>query len=172
MKTCSIFAILFIVFSCTKALNFTNPVLRNYTLPGVIKVENVYYMVVSNVSDPSNPTNNIAIFSSTNLNEWKSVGNAFDPEDEPKWAKKGIGQTLYSPEIHFVNGVYNLYYTAVKKEGESCFGVATGKTVTGPYKDKGHPLLEEKGKILTYPTLVRSGKKILLFPNKLNFVFD
>jgi len=151
MKT-SIKLVLFFLafFQIVVAARFNNPLLTNVTFPGAIKVNDVYYVVGSG---PDSSEYNIEIFSSTDLNSLKSAGTIFPQNWTHPW-----GVYLNSPEIHEVDGSFNVYYTAQnRRSGRPRIGVATSSTPGGPYKDLGQPLLESSGYAYTAPTLVREG---------------
>lgn len=59
---------------------------------------------------------------------------------KPSWAV----QNFWAPEIHIINHQYFVYYTARDSTGKLCIGVAWSDKPTGPYIDKGVPLLRNE----------------------------
>ena len=63
---------------------------------------------------------------------------AFHQDNLPDWAQKP--GDFWAPEIHIVNGMIRLYFTARHNSGVLCIGVATADDIEGPYQDSGSPL--------------------------------
>lgn len=83
----------------------------------------------------------IPLFRSTDLIHWVYVGDAFSAR--PDWVADDAG--LWAPSLEYFNGQYYLYYTAPNTDlpgGGSAIGVATSPTPTGPWTDKGSPVVE------------------------------
>lgn len=82
----------------------------------------------------------IPTFSSRDLVNWTYEGDVF--EQRPAW----MGDTgPWAPEISYFNGRYHLYYAAPDTDlegGGSAIGVATSDSPTGPWVDKGGPVVE------------------------------
>jgi len=120
--------------------------------PGVFTYNDNYYMVGKN-------GRRVILKSSRDLLTWKIVSYSL-LDDDPKWAK---GSIIYSPEIH-INPTYgykkfNLYFHAEDSEkGGYRIGVAQAKTLLGPYRDIGGPLIESKEQ---YPQIIYKGMCIL-----------
>jgi len=156
MSNTVIFFLFFLVFHHVQGRQFNNPILSNHSFPGVIKVSNVYYMVATDLFPDENI--NIPIFSSKDLSNWKKVGEVFGQNDLPNWMNNSRRQ-FFSPEIHEVNGKFNVYFHTAYRIGEkNQIGVATASTPAGPYKDIGHPLFEDDGFNVGSPTIVRHGE--------------
>lgn len=116
-----------------------NPVLKgDFADPSVVRVgENYWATATSSEWAPLYP-----ILQSTNLEDWKIVSHVF-PDGPPDWAEANF----WAPEIAYDNGKYYIYYTAKKKDGPLCVGVASSKNATGPYKDHGALVCQEAGAI-------------------------
>ena len=56
---------------------------------------------------------------------------------KPAWAV----QNFWAPEMHIIGHSYVVYYTARDSTGQLCIGVAYSDKPTGPFIDKGVPLL-------------------------------
>jgi len=67
-------------------------------------------------------------------------------------------RSFFSPEIHFIEGSFNVYYYTVAKSTGFSIGVASAPTPTGPYKDIGKPLLGDNGEDVYYPNIANDGE--------------
>ncbi|MBQ9816089.1 MAG: family 43 glycosylhydrolase [Proteobacteria bacterium] len=128
--------------ACKMALRYTqcgplflNPVIpSDFPDPGAILVDGTYYVVGTG----GNTTDAYYMRSSKDLVNWTNVGYAFKNGSGPSWAK----DNFWAPELHKVDNHYNIYYSVRNKNtGRYCVGVGTSDKVTGPYKDKGQPLV-------------------------------
>lgn len=97
--------------------------------PSIVREGNVYYLV----SAPS-----MEVRRSTDLQAWTPVGTRFSA---PAWTTG----TLRSPRLYADGGRAWLYYTADKKGGGACIGVATGDSLEGAWKDHGALVCTQKG---------------------------
>ena len=76
------------------------------------------------------------ILRSPDLVHWELVGDAFP--DYPEWAIND----LWAPHILLHDGTWFLYYSARQYgTGRMAIGVATSRSPTGPFKDKGRPIV-------------------------------
>jgi arabinan endo-1,5-alpha-L-arabinosidase len=123
--------------------------------PNIIKSQtagvDTWYMYCT--SDPHNAsdtaTHLISVFSSSDLVNWTSVGDAF--KALPSWA--GSGALLWAPAVKYLNGKYFMYYIVTATTytgGTSGIGVGTSATPAGPFTDSGAAVIE--------PELVPTGK--------------
>lgn len=83
----------------------------------------------------------VPLFRSTDLIHWAYVGDAFSAR--PDWVADDAG--LWAPSLEYFNNQYYLYYTAPNTDlegGGSAIGVATAPAPTGPWTDKGSPVVE------------------------------
>jgi len=113
---------------------FTNPVIPfDCPDPGVLAASGKFYAACTGGSFP--------IRSSRDLVTWKNVpGAAILPAGKPAWAANG-GRN-WAPEIHGVGNGFLAYYTSVNRANVLSIGVASAPAPTGPWTDKGSPLVE------------------------------
>src|SRR5690606_27315449 len=150
----SVFLITLIISSCgnfstkeqvnsniaeTSQVTIENPVLPgDFADPSVVRVGKDYWATATSSEwAPLYP-----LLHSTNLVDWEIVGHVF-PEDLPEWAESNF----WAPEIAYDNGKYFIYYTAKKKNGPLCVGVASAVDPKGPYEDHGVLICQEAGAI-------------------------
>lgn len=118
----------------TAAPRFRNPLGPNCADPGVIKIR-----------DPDGPTfwaactgKGYPLFKSRDLVHWKSAGRIFTAATKPAWANGN----WWAPEVHRVGDGLVAYFTALSpSRGKMCIGAARAKTMAGPWKDIGRPLV-------------------------------
>jgi beta-xylosidase len=127
-----------IASSFGKTPPYQNPVLRgDYPDPSVVRVgANYWATATSSEWAPQFP-----ILHSSDLVNWKIVGNVFD--ERPKWA---VGN-FWAPEITWHNGKFYVYYVARNREGRLSVAVATAPQATGPYTDHGPLVSQHAGSI-------------------------
>lgn len=141
---------------------FQNPVYnKDFADPTVIKAADGYFYAYATNSNSSGKNANIQVLKSKNLIDWNFVGDALPTK--PKWADKDFWapHVLYDAKLK----VYFLYYSGESdtKEGK-CLGVATSTSPSGPFTDKGEPLLCGTGFINIDPMAFddpKTGKKYL-----------
>ncbi|KAI8946383.1 glycoside hydrolase family 43 protein [Xylaria longipes] len=69
-----------------------------------------------------------------------TLGSTDALPDAGAWADASLG--VWAPDIQINDaGTFVMYYTAWKKGGTHCIGVATSATATGPYTPKSQPLI-------------------------------
>ena len=146
----------------TTAVTYTNPVLPgDYADPSVIRVGNDYWATATSSEwAPLFP-----ILHSKNLVDWETVGHVF-PDKLPNWADKHF----WAPEITYEKGKYYIYYTASKKGGNLCVGVASATNPTGPYTDHGALVCQEVGSIDAFPIRDEKGELYLVWKEDANSV--
>ena len=76
-------------------------------------------------------------YSSTDLTNWTDEGVIFDLGPDCSWADGGG----WAPDIVYHNNQYYFYYTAQRR-----IGVAVGNSPTGPFIDKGSPLIGDNNR--------------------------
>lgn len=81
----------------------------------------------------------LPILRSTDLAHWEYAGEVFTPRTKPAWHQ---GARLWAPDIRYVDGHYNLYYSVSSRD---TVGVATAPTPTGPWTDRGAVLPSPSG---------------------------
>ena len=92
-------AILFsFAFAMTNAQTFNNPILAGfYPDPSICRVGNDYYVTTSTFAYfPGLP-----IFHSTDLVNWKQIGNAMDREEQLDHTNAGVSRGLFAPTIRY-----------------------------------------------------------------------
>lgn len=148
--------------SAASQVTFTNPVLPgDYADPSVVRVGDDYWATATSSEwAPLFP-----ILHSKNLVDWETVGHVF-PEKPPGWADAHF----WAPEISYDNGKYYIYYTANKKGGNLCVGVASATNPTGPYTDHGPLVCQEAGSIDGYQIRDEKGELYLIWKEDGNSV--
>ena len=146
----------------SSAVTFTNPVLPgDYADPSVVRVGDDYWATATSSEwAPLFP-----ILHSKNLVDWETVGHVF-PDKLPGWADAHF----WAPEITYDKGKYYIYYTAGKKGGNLCVGVASATNPTGPYTDHGPLVCQEVGSIDGYPIRDEKGELYLIWKEDANSV--
>src|SRR6187455_2095797 len=91
-----------------KAQTFNNPILAGfYPDPSICRVGNDYYITTSTFAYfPSLP-----IFHSTDLVNWKQIGNAMGRNEQLDQSKAGVSRGLFAPTIRYYNGTYYIICT-------------------------------------------------------------
>jgi len=155
MKILSLAVFLFAVYGKTSARTFQNPILPDVSEPGVILDEGVYYLVTPTIEDK-----NLAIYTSTSLENWTPATEVFQKNSLPQWTDPAT--VFHSPRIFKVGNKFNLYYAAKSKDsGRFCIGVASASNPNGPYSDLGTPLYYDDRFDLDQPTFVTWQSKYL-----------
>lgn len=146
----------------TNAVTYSNPVLPgDYADPSVVRVGNDYWATATSSEwAPLFP-----ILHSKNLVDWETVGHVF-PDKLPAWADKHF----WAPEITYEKGKYYIYYTASKKGGNLCVGVASATSATGPYTDHGALVCQEVGSIDAFPIRDEKGDLYMIWKEDANSV--
>eukprot|EP00927_Polykrikos_kofoidii_P055662 TRINITY_DN49882_c0_g1_i1.p1 TRINITY_DN49882_c0_g1~~TRINITY_DN49882_c0_g1_i1.p1 ORF type:complete len:562 (-),score=68.31 TRINITY_DN49882_c0_g1_i1:63-1748(-) len=99
--------------SCTL---FSNPVIdQNAPDPGVAKFGDTWYMATTGGSPMDGA---FTIRASSDLVEWKQMGQVFPRGAVPAWS----GSDYWAPELHQVGKKYHVYFSA--RESTACYGVA------------------------------------------------
>jgi xylan 1,4-beta-xylosidase len=128
--------------------------------PSVVKVGDTYWASATT----SNWMPAYPILKSNDLIHWETKGFVF--EKKPDWAD----YYFWAPEISYDNGKYYVYYSAHKKGGNLCLGIASADKPEGPYKDHGPMMCEEVGSIDAFPVRDNSGKLYLVWKEDGNSV--
>jgi beta-xylosidase len=137
------------------AATYTNPVLPgDYADPSVVRVGDDYWATATSSEwAPLFP-----LLHSKNLVDWETVGHVF-PDKGPAWADAHY----WAPEISYEKGKFYIYYTARKKGGNLCVGVASATKATGPYTDHGPLVCQEVGSIDGFPVRDEKGDLYLVW---------
>ena len=125
--------------------------------PSVIRAENNEYVAVTTAGDWA-PM--FRVLRSTDLKTWRLAGAVF--YNRPRWAK----EDFWAPEIVKLRSGYAVFYSALPRRKKSwlCLGVATARTVDGPWVDAGRPLRCGKyGSIDPFVTRDETGRLFLLW---------
>jgi len=141
---------------------FKNPVIKNKNLPdpGAIFYNGYYYVVTTGGTAKAK----FPIHKSKDLQTWEFVDYAFVQGKLPIWAQPQ--SAFWAPELHIIKGKFRLYFTARQLVTNLlCIGVATADSITGPYKDKGLPLIVNKtvGSIDATVMTVEGGESYLIW---------
>jgi len=141
----SLFSAYLLVFTAilaasTLALDpIINPVIQNENLPdpGAIFYGGYYYVV----NTASNLPSKFPIHRSTNLQDWQLIGYVFPEGHLPSWTT--ASSSFWAPELHIINGKFRVYFTG-RETGSNilCIGVGYSDDITGPYTDRGSPLIK------------------------------
>jgi len=120
-------------------INFVNPSFTNIAVhdPSVIFANNQYYAFGSHLSVAKSP----------DLMRWSRVAEGVNPSNSMfnnvnselsealTWAQTN---TLWAPDVAYVNGRYLMYYNACKGDSPvSALGIASSSKIEGPYTDNG-----------------------------------
>lgn len=132
LKIVGAFLFLILVAGC-KPDNSVAPIFQQQVIPGelpdpsVIEVDGVFY--ASGSSNDWGPF--FPIYRSTDLVHWTFVNYVF--VERPSWA---IG-SFWAPELYHRDGKFYCYYTARRKDGIACIGVATTSNPAAGFQDHG-----------------------------------
>lgn len=139
-----------------------NPVLAgDYPDPSVTKVGDTYWATATT----SNWGPTFPLLKSKNLVDWQLVGHVF-PDARPAWAD----YYFWAPEISQDKGKVYVYYTAHKKGGNLCVGVASADKPEGPYRDHGPLVGQPDGSIDGFPVRDENGQPYLIWKEDGNSV--
>lgn len=120
------------------ALQVSNPVIPGDAPdPSVIRVGDEYWATATS----SEWAPHFPLFRSKDLLSWELVGAIF--QSPPEWTEANY----WAPELLEDRGQFFVYYTARRKGGPLCVGVATAARPQGPYTDHGPLVCDEAGSI-------------------------
>ena len=107
--------------------DYRNPILSGYYPdPSITRVGDRYYLVNSSFAHyPGLP-----IFTSTDLVNWRQIGNAIDRPDQFDFSGKRITLGMFAPDISFHDGLFYLVGTCVTCGGNF---VMTAPDPAGPW---------------------------------------
>jgi beta-xylosidase len=128
--------------------------------PSVIKVGNRYWASATTSNwGPAYP-----LLVSDDLVNWKLEGHIFNKL--PDWAD----YYFWAPELSYENGKVYVYYSAHKKGGNLCVGIASADNPEGPYRDHGPIICQEVGSIDAFPMRDEAGKLYMIWKEDANSV--
>lgn len=128
--------------------------------PSVVKIGDTYWASATTSNwGPAFP-----LFRSKDLVTWKQQGAIFN--ELPQWAD----YYFWAPEITYDKGRVYVYYTAHKKNGTLCVGVASADRPEGPYRDHGPLICQEAGSIDAFPMRDEKGTLYLIWKEDGNSV--
>ena len=117
----------------------------NHPDPSVLALQGGGYLAVSTSNYAFGFRNDAAfpLLYSEDLIHWTFKGYAFPGGTWPAWAY----MDMWAPELHFVNGVFTLYFSGrMKTTRKLALGVAVAKDLgdlfSSGFKDLGYPLLQ------------------------------
>lgn len=128
--------------------------------PSVVKIGDRYWASATT----SNWAPAFPLLRSSDLVNWQLEGHVF--QQLPGWAD----YYFWAPELTYDNGKVYLYYSAHKKGGNLCVGVATADRPEGPYTDLGPLVCQEVGSIDAFPVRDENGKLYLIWKEDANSV--
>lgn len=110
-------------------VKYANPILEGfYPDPSICRVGNDYYIVNSSFAYfPGLP-----IFHSTDLVNWKQIGNAMNRNDQFKIGDVEVSRGLFAPAIRYNKGVFYIMCTNVSGGGNF---IITAKNPKGPWSN-------------------------------------
>jgi len=131
--------------ACPAQKIFHNPVLnQNFPDPTVILAPNGNYYAYATNSMHDGKMINMQVASSTDLFNWNYIGDALP--QKPTWAH--TTQNYWAPHVLYDDSLhqYVLFYCAKNDDTTygMCIGVAFSPSPTGPFVDKGMPLMKGK----------------------------
>ncbi|HEY0039144.1 MAG TPA: glycoside hydrolase family 43 protein, partial [Flavisolibacter sp.] len=128
--------------------------------PSVVKIGNTYWASATT----SNWMPAYPLLKSKDLVQWETAGTIFPTL--PEWAD----YYFWAPEITYDNGRVYVYYSAHKKGGNLCVGIASADRPEGPYKDHGPLICQTVGSIDAFPMRDNDGKLYLIWKEDGNSV--
>jgi xylan 1,4-beta-xylosidase len=128
--------------------------------PSVVKVGDTYWASATT----SNWMPAFPLLASKDLVHWKTVGHVFNTL--PSWAD----YYFWAPELSYDGGKVWVYYSAHKKGGNLCIGIASAYKPEGPYKDHGPVVCQSDGSIDAFPIRDKAGKLFLVWKEDGNSV--
>jgi arabinan endo-1,5-alpha-L-arabinosidase len=118
---------------------FLSPKSRaGYGDPAVLKTEEGYYLVATS----NDALDAFPILHSVDLETWTHEGFVFPRGKAPSWTAHGkkVGD-FWAPEMAKIGDEYWLVYTARQHNNALAIGIAKSDHPTGPWRDRGEPLL-------------------------------
>lgn len=128
--------------------------------PSVVKIGDRYWASATTSNwGPAYP-----LLVSKDLVKWDLEGHIFN--QLPAWAD----YYFWAPEITYDKGRVYVYYSAHKKGGNLCVGIASAEKPEGPYRDHGPIICQEVGSIDAFPVRDETGKLFMVWKEDANSV--
>jgi xylan 1,4-beta-xylosidase len=121
--------------------------------PSIVKIGDRYWATATT----SNWAPAFPILESKDLTTWQPKSFVF--KQLPAWAD----YYFWAPEISYDNGKVYIYYSAHKRDGSLCVGIASADKPEGPYKDHGPIICQEVGSIDAFAMRDENGKLQLIW---------
>ena len=121
--------------------------------PSVTRIGDTYWAS----STTSNWMPVFPLMQSKDLVHWTTTGHVFNTL--PDWAD----YYFWAPEVNYDNDKVYIYYSAHKKGGNLCIGVASADRPEGPYRDHGPLVCQAAGSIDAFPMRDENGKLYLIW---------
>ncbi len=87
--------------------------------------------------------------SNTNFSDWRAEPTPYTKTSWPSWIKTYVPNfagTFWAPEVINYNGEYRMYYScSTFGSKNSCIGLATASSLSGPWTDKGVVVYSNSG---------------------------
>jgi beta-xylosidase len=133
---------------------FANPVIPgDHPDPTIIRTGGAFYASATSASwAPIFP-----IFRSTDLVQWQQVGAVLS--GAPRWT----AGNFWAPELVRWSGRMLAFYSASRRGGRPCIGVATAPRPEGPWRDRGPAMCRPGGSIDVSPFRDADGSHWLLY---------
>ncbi len=128
--------------------------------PSVVKIGDRYWASATT----SNWAPAYPLLVSKDLVNWQLEGHIFP--QLPAWAD----YYFWAPEMTYENGKVYVYYSAHKRGGNLCVGIASADKPEGPYRDHGPIICQEVGSIDAFPMRDENGKLYMVWKEDANSV--
>lgn len=132
----------------------------DYPDPSVVKIGDTYWASATT----SNWMPAYPLLKSKDLVNWQTVGAVFNAL--PSW----VDYYFWAPEFTYDKGKVYIYYSAHKKDGNLCVGIASADRPEGPYKDHGPIICQPVGSIDAFPMRDTDGKLYMIWKEDANSV--
>src|SRR5688500_14599253 len=125
--------------TCIQTVLFSQTLVMpgDYPDPSVVKIGDTYWATATT----SNWAPVFPLLTSKDLFTWETKGHVYT--QLPAWAD----YYFWAPEITYDNGKVYIYYSAHKKGGNLCLGIASADKPGGPYTDHGPMMCQDAGAI-------------------------
>jgi beta-xylosidase len=128
--------------------------------PSVVKIGDRYWASATT----SNWAPAYPLLVSKDLVNWQLEGHIFT--QLPTWAD----YYFWAPEMTYENGKVYVYYSAHKRDGNLCVGIASADKPEGPYRDHGPIICQEVGSIDAFPMRDEKGQLYMIWKEDANSV--